>query len=73
MVLLIMPYGHKALWFQITLHHLKIGPSQLTQICLHFLGAPPYVYYQAINRLKHGFSHVIQAYNGTRTHALTYI
>ena len=45
---------HMALWFQVTPHHLIIiiGPSQLTQLCLHFLGMPPYVNYQAINRLK---------------------
>ena len=73
MALLAMPYGHMALWFQVTLCHLIIGPSQLTQLCLHFQEAPPYVNYQAINGLKHGISRAIRAYNGTRTHALTYV
>ena len=34
-------------------------------------GLPPYVNYQAINRLKHGFS-CHMGYNGTRIHVLTY-
>ena len=78
MALLAMPHGHMARWFQVTLHRLIIGPSQLTQLCLHFLGAPPYVSYQAINRLKHGFPPAILAIMApwclppegrTRTHA----
>ena len=61
MALLAMPYGHMALWFQVTLRHLIVGPSQLTQLYLDFLGVPPYVNYQAINRLKSGFSLPIMA------------
>ena len=70
MALLAMPYGHMALWFQVTLHHLIIGLSQLTQLCLR---VPPYVNHQAINMLKHGFSRAIRAYSGTRAHALQHV
>ena len=65
MALLAMQYGHMALWFQVTLRHLIVGPSQLTQLYLDFLGVPPYVNYQA--KLKHGFSlAIIWAYNDTQ-------
>ena len=59
----IWPYGIVVSGYS---SHLIVGPSQLTQLCLDFLGAPPYVNYQAINRLKHGFSRAIRAYNCTQ-------
>ena len=58
----IWPYGIVVSGYS---SHLIVGPSQLTQLYLDFLGVPPYVNYQA--KLKHGFSlAIIWAYNDTQ-------
>ena len=69
----VKPYGHiyGIVVSGYSIHHLIVGPSQLTQLYLDFLGVPPYVNYQAINRLKHGFSLAIMAYALTYTYIFT--
>ena len=53
------------------------SPTQLTQLCLHFLGVPPYVNCQAMYRLKHGLSAILAIMSHyrpvwhERSHALT--